>query len=164
MHRYLAAALRRFIELLPGVVVTVLLIWLAPPKTATEALGEVSVGVLTAMLGVMLVDNAALEAEVRNYRRDAHNLSAFLNAHLQLGSLTKSLLDMGSMDVSGDRFQRFYRDALWSIEKSYLTTFLATETSADEEHNRLALEIQATKARVARATIGRILFSLTKDS
>jgi hypothetical protein len=64
--------------------------------------------------------------------------------------------------ISSERFPRFYHEILRSVTASYQTTFLATETSAQADHNWAALEIQAAKVCVSGAIIQRI-FMLTSE-
>jgi hypothetical protein len=167
--RFLRAIGRRLVEIVPGVVVAVALIRLAPPASAAEAVAQVSLGVVVGLLGVVLIDGAVVETEVkayredvRGYREDVNHLHSLLSGQLAWSALSRTMLELGSMEVPGNEFYRFYLNVLWSIERSYVTTFLATETSATESHNRLALEIQRTKARVTRATIRR-LFIFMRD-
>ena len=154
MKRYGAAA-RRTVELAPGFIVTVILIWLAPPATVAEAELQVSVGVAVSILGVMLVDGAALESLVRSYREEARLLNSMIGGQMASDSLSRTILEIGTIEIPGHEFERFYLNALWSVEHSYITTFVATDTSAGEGHNRLALEIQRTKVRVSGCDIRR---------
>jgi hypothetical protein len=156
MPRYRILVIRRAAEILPGILVTLGLLKLTPPSTTADTVLQVSVGLMTSILGLILVDGAVLEAKLSAYRRDLQGLLKILAPQLSSGAFARSLLEIGSLEVPGDDFQRFYRNALWSIERSYVTTFLATQTSATESHNRLALEIQRIKVRVSGATIRRL--------
>lgn len=156
MRRYRQEVVRRVLGLAPGVLTTILLIWLVPPDTALDAMSEVSIGLVTSLLGLVLVDVPVLESQIRSYRQDVHNLNSLLGGQLALGALGRTMLELGSLEVPGQEFHRFYLNVLWSIEHSYLTTFLATDTSGEESHNRLALEIQRTKIRVSDANIRRL--------
>lgn len=155
MDRY-GAAIRRLVELVPGVAVTLALIWLAPPISASDAELQVSIGVTVSLLGVVLVDGSAFESLLNAYRDDVRSLNAMVGDRMTSDALSRAILELGTTEIPGSEFERFYLNALWSVEHSYVTTFVATDTSANEGHNHMALEIQRTKVRVAGADIRRL--------
>lgn len=115
------------------------------------------------LLGIVLVDGVVIEEQVKGYREDIKQISSLVSGQLAWSALSRTILELGSMEVTGEQFNSFYLTVLWSIEKSYITTFVATDTSATEGHNRLALEIQRVKIRVSGVSIRR-LFLFVDDA
>lgn len=163
MRHYRGLIGRRLIGLAPGTLVTVVLIQLVPPVTAVQALSQVLVGLVASLLGIVLLDGVVIEEQVKGYREDIKQISSLVSGQLAWSALSRTILELGSTEVTGEQFNRFYLTVLWSIEKSYITTFVATDTSATEGHNRLALEIQRVKIRVSGVSIRR-LFLFVDDA
>lgn len=156
MRRYGGLIGRRLIGLAPGTFVTIGLIQIAPPTSVVEALSQVTAGLVASLLGIVVVDGLVIEEQLKGYREDIRQINSLLSGQLTWSALSRTMLEIGSMEVGGEQFNRFYLNLLWSIERSYLTTFVATETSAAEGHNRLALEIQRVKIRVSGVSIRRL--------
>jgi len=156
VRRYGGLIGRRIIALAPGTFVTIGLNQIAPPTSVVEALSQVSVGLVASLLGIVVIDGVVIEEQLKGYREDVRQINSLLSSQLTWSALSRTMLELGSMEVSGEQFSRFYLNLLWSIEKSYLTTFVATETSAAEGHNRLALEIQRVKIRVSGVNVKRL--------
>jgi hypothetical protein len=104
----------------------------------------------------ILADGVRRDRRLDAADRRASDLLRLISEQGLGGAATRLLLDVGEAKIPAEVFPRFYFKLLWSLERSYHTTFVASATEAHYGYNDEALRIQSSKVDAGGVDIRRL--------
>ncbi|WP_436908791.1 hypothetical protein [Halosimplex marinum] len=135
----------RVIEVAPGLLILLGLLYYFTPDNQTIALLQILLSLIIALIGVVVGESLQLRTQFTKNKSSQDKIIELISDEGLDNPMARLFLKVNAAGFEPRDFPSVFLEVLWSIEDSYRTTMVASSEQIEQGHNQQGLEIQGAK-------------------